>query len=58
MLSESSVVPGFSEESVSDNVVLVRSVEVTVRCHAGILGAAGVDPTIGEGNCFLVKSQQ
>lgn len=34
--------------------VLDRSVVGTVRCHAGILGgAAGVEPTIGEGNCFL-----
>lgn len=58
LLSEGSVVPGVSEESVIEDVVLVRSDEVTVRCHAGILGGAGVEPTIGEGNCFLNKSQQ
>lgn len=57
LLSEGSVTPGVSEESVREDVVLVRSVEVTgtLRCHAGILGA-GVEPTIGEGNCFLEKS--
>ena len=57
LLSEGSVTPGVSEESVREDVVLVRSVEVTVtlRCHAGMLGA-GVEPTIGEGNCFLEKS--
>ena len=57
LLSVGSVTPGASEESVREDVVLVRSVEVTVtlRCHAGILGA-GVEPTIGEGNCFLEKS--
>lgn len=53
---DSSVAPGVSE-FVSEDVVLVRSVEVTVRCHDGILGAAGVDPTMGEGNCFLVRTQ-
>lgn len=54
LLSDSSVVPGVaSEESVRDDVVLVRSAEVTVRCHDGMPGAAGVEPTIGEGNCFL-----
>lgn len=57
MLSEGSVKPAVSEESVREDVVLVRSLEVTVRCHAGMLGAAGVEPTIGEGNCFLEKSQ-
>ena len=57
LLSVGSVTPGVSEESVREDVVLVRSVEVTVtlRCHAGMLGA-GVEPTIGEGNCFLEKS--
>ena len=56
LLSEGSVTLGVSEESVREDVVLVRSVEVTVtlRCHAGMLGA-GVEPTIGEGNCFLEK---
>ena len=52
LLSNSSVVPGISE-SVREDVVLVRSVEVTVRCHDGMLGAAGVEPTMGDGNCFL-----
>ena len=52
---ESSAAPVVSE-SVSEDVVLVRSVDVTVRCHAGMLGgAAGVEPTMGEGNCFLQK---
>jgi len=50
------VVPGISE-SVREDVVLVRSVEVTVRCHDGMPGAAGVEPTMGEGNCFLDKTQ-
>ena len=54
---ESSAAPVVSE-SVSEDVVLVRSVDVTVRCHAGMLGgAAGVEPTMGEGNCFLQKKK-
>ena len=59
LLSEGSVTPGASEESVREDVVPVRSVEVTatLRCHDGMLGADGVEPTIGEGNCFLEKSQ-
>ena len=56
LLSDNSVTPGVSE-SVNEGVVLVRSVDVTVRCHDGMLGAAGVEPTMGEGNCFLVNTQ-
>lgn len=49
--------PLVGSESISGEV-LDRSVGGTFRCHAGMLGgAAGVEPTIGEGNCFLCHTQ-
>ena len=56
LLPDSSVVPAVSE-SVKEDVVLVLSVDVTVRCHDGMLGGAGVEPIMGDGNCFLCKTQ-
>lgn len=57
LLSDDSVETGISDESAREEVVLVRSVEVTARCHAGMLGAPGVEPITGDGNCFLHKTR-
>ena len=56
LLPDSSVVPAVSE-SVKEDVVLVLSVDITVRCYNGMLGAAGVEPITGDGKCFLCKTQ-
>ena len=57
LLPDSSVVVPAVSESTKEDVVLVLSVDVTVRCHDGMPGGAGVEPTMGDGNCFLCKTQ-